>query len=69
MCFTGGYAMATATEDRLLAPVLSEPSNRFPVTPSRRRTIDISRADLDVVKNRCHPGAGVAIDGRSAGAR
>jgi len=25
----------------------------FPVKPSRRRTIDISRADLDVVKNRC----------------
>ena len=53
MCFTGGYALAMATDDRLLAPVLSEPSNPFPVTPSRRRTIDISRADLDVVKNRC----------------
>ncbi len=53
MCFTGGYALAMATDDRLLAPVLSEPSNPFPVTRSRRRTIDISRADLEVVKNRC----------------
>lgn len=53
MCFTGGYALAMATDDRLLAPVLSEPANPFPVTPSRRRSIDISRTDLDVVKNRC----------------
>ena len=53
MCFTGGYALAMATDDRLLAPVVSQPSNPFPVTPSRRRTIDISRADLNVVKNRC----------------
>ena len=26
MCFTGGYALAMATDDRLLAPVLSQPS-------------------------------------------
>ncbi len=53
MCFTGGYALAMATDERLLAPVLSEPSLPLPLTRSRRRSIDISRADLDVVKNRC----------------
>ncbi len=53
MCFTGGYALAMATDERLLAPVLAEPSMPLPVTPSRRRSIDISRADLEVVKNRC----------------
>ena len=53
MCFTGGYALAMATDDRLLAPVLSQPSAPFPVTKSRRRSIDISPDDLAVVKQRC----------------
>lgn len=53
MCFTGGYALAMATDDRLLAPVLSQPS--MPIGPSKaaKRGIDISRADLDRVKHRC----------------
>jgi dienelactone hydrolase len=57
MCFTGGYALAMATDDRLLAPVLSQPSAPFAVTKERRRQIDISRADLERVKERC------AVDG------
>jgi len=53
MCFTGGYALAMATDDRLLAPVLSQPS--IPMTIGKRgaRSIDCSRADLDVVRRRC----------------
>ncbi len=42
MCFTGGFALAMATDDRLLAPVLSQPSMPLGITASRRRTIDIS---------------------------
>jgi dienelactone hydrolase len=57
MCFTGGYALAMATDDRLLEPVLSQPSAPFAVTKSRRRQIDISRSDLERVKERC------AVDG------
>ena len=53
MCFTGGYALAMATDDRLLAPVLSQPSLPFPLTKKQRRNIDISPADLDIVKHRC----------------
>lgn len=53
MCFTGGFALAMATDDRLLAPVLSEPSLPFPVSKAHRASIDISRADLDTVKGRC----------------
>lgn len=53
MCFTGGYALAMATDDRLLAPVLSQPSMPFGLTKGTRSTIDISRADLDRVKHRC----------------
>jgi dienelactone hydrolase len=53
MCFTGGYALAMATDDRLLVPVLSQPSMPIPVTKARRRSIDCSPADLDIVKGRC----------------
>jgi len=53
MCFTGGFALAMATDDRLLAPVLSQPS--LPLGPPGRakRSIDISAADLAIVKQRC----------------
>lgn len=56
MCFTGGFALAMATDERLLAPVLSQPSMPLALTPSRRRTIDISPEDLAVVKQRCAAG-------------
>ena len=53
MCFTGGFALAMAVDDRMLAPVLSQPS--MPVAIGRRRAhnIDISPADLEIVKHRC----------------
>jgi dienelactone hydrolase len=53
MCFTGGYALAMATDDRLLAPVLSQPSMPMPLGKRGRHSIDCSRADLDRVKERC----------------
>jgi dienelactone hydrolase len=56
MCFTGGYALAMAVDDRLLAPVLSQPSMPLGFTARQRRNIDISPADLDRVKKRCAAG-------------
>ena len=53
MCFTGGFALAMAVDDRLVAPVLSQPSLPFGVTAKHRHSIDISPADLAVVKHRC----------------
>jgi dienelactone hydrolase len=53
MCFTGGFALAMATDDRLLAPVLSQPSLPFALTSGRKRSIDISTSDLEVVQGRC----------------
>jgi dienelactone hydrolase len=53
MCFTGGYALAMATDERLLAPVLSQPSMPVGITKAHCRSIDISPAELDVVKRRC----------------
>jgi dienelactone hydrolase len=53
MCFTGGFALAMATDDRLLAPVLSQPSMPMALTAKQKRSIDISPADLEIVKRRC----------------
>ena len=53
MCFTGGFALAMATDDRLLAPVLSQPSLPAAITAKQKHSIDISPADLEIVKRRC----------------
>ncbi|MGW7082153.1 dienelactone hydrolase family protein [Streptomyces sp. NPDC054871] len=53
MCLTGGFALAMATDDRLLAPVLSQPSLPLAVNARRAGTIDISDEELAVVKGRC----------------
>jgi dienelactone hydrolase len=59
MCFTGGYALAMATDDVILAPVLSQPSMPAPLTAKQKRNIDISPADLEIVKGRCAAGLNV----------
>lgn len=56
MCFTGGFALAMAVDDRLLAPVLSQPSLPLAVGRARTDNIDISSEDLDVVEQRCAQG-------------
>ena len=53
MCFTGGYALAMSVDDRMLAPVLSQPSMPMAITKKQARSIDISPADLEIVKHRC----------------
>ncbi len=53
MCFTGGFALAMSVDRRVLAPVLSQPSLPFAIGKSRKRTIDCSPAELDMVAGRC----------------
>jgi len=53
MCFTGGYALAMAVDDRIVAPVLSQPSLPFAITAAQRCTLDISDEDLRAVRHRC----------------
>jgi dienelactone hydrolase len=53
MCFTGGFALAMAVDRRIVAPVLSQPSLPLAITKSRKRTIDCSPAELDMVAGRC----------------
>ncbi len=52
MCFTGGFALATAVEDVVLAPVLSQPSVPFPISAARRRDPGMSDAELATVARR-----------------
>lgn len=53
MCLTGGFALAMATDARLVAPVLSQPSLPVALSAGRSRTIDISPEELAVVRGRC----------------
>src|SRR6202012_1271035 len=52
-CFTGGFALAAAVDDSVLAPVLSQPSTPFPLTPRQRRDPGMSEAELATVADRC----------------
>ncbi|OBK23565.1 dienelactone hydrolase family protein [Mycobacterium asiaticum] len=53
MCFTGGFALAAAVDDSVLAPVLSQPSVPFPLTGKQRRDPGMSETELGVVADRC----------------
>ncbi|NIK58795.1 dienelactone hydrolase family protein [Kribbella shirazensis] len=52
MCFTGGFALATAVEDVVTAPVLSQPSTPFPVSAKLRRDPGLSAGELETVTGR-----------------
>jgi dienelactone hydrolase len=52
MCFTGGFALAAAVDDSVLAPVLSQPSVPFPITGAQRRDPGLSESELQVVVDR-----------------
>jgi dienelactone hydrolase len=51
-CFTGGFALAAAVDDSVLAPVLSQPSLPVPLTPRRRRDPGMSELELNAVADR-----------------
>src|SRR5262245_1572819 len=52
MCFTGGFALGMVLDERMLAPVLSQPSMPFPIGKKRKAAVGISDADLAVVERR-----------------
>lgn len=57
MCLTGGFALAMMVDDIMLAPVLSQPSLPFGVTPAQRRDLGIDDKTLERVKERARHGA------------
>jgi dienelactone hydrolase len=56
MCFTGGFALAMMVDDIVLAPVLSQPSQPFPISRRHKADIGISDEDLAKVKRRTDAG-------------
>ncbi len=59
MCLTGNFALALMVEPVVIAPVLSQPSLPFGITPERRRGLHLSDEDLVVVKERVAAGCPV----------
>lgn len=56
MCFTGGFALATAVEDVVLAPVMSQPSVPFAMGAARKADPGLSEAELQTVAQRTQDG-------------
>lgn len=52
MCYSGGFGLAMAVDDSVLAPVLSQPSLPFGVDKARRADIQMSEADWSRVQER-----------------
>jgi dienelactone hydrolase len=52
-CFTGGFALAAAVDDSVLAPVLSQPSVPIPLGGARRRDTGLSESEMTVISDRC----------------
>ena len=56
MCFTGGFALATAVEESVSAAVMSQPSIPFPLDRTRRRDLGLSPAETVTVTGRTRSG-------------
>jgi dienelactone hydrolase len=52
MCFTGGFALATAVEGAVLASVLSQPAVPFPTSRARRLDPGASAEEMDALAAR-----------------
>ena len=74
-CFTGGFALAAAVDDSVLAPVMSQPSLPLPLTPRQRRDPGLSEAELKIIERRaaeeglCAMGLRFSEDAMSPGDR
>jgi dienelactone hydrolase len=63
MCLTGGFGLAMAVDDTVLAPVLAEPSLPFPLSGAHRRDLGVSDDDLAVVRARAEGDEGLCVLG------
>lgn len=59
MCFTGGFALAMMVDEAVAAPVVAQPSLPFPIGRARAGDLNLSPADLDVVRRRAATGCQV----------
>ena len=51
-CFSGGFALAAAVDDSVLAPVMSQPSLPMPLTPRQRAESGVTDAELKIIEKR-----------------
>jgi dienelactone hydrolase len=61
MCFTGGFALAAAVDDSVLASILSQPAVPFPVGRARQLDAGLSAAEFNRVAERANAGDVCAI--------
>jgi dienelactone hydrolase len=59
MCLTGNFALSLMVDEAVMAPVLSQPSLPFPVSPWHCRALAISDRELAIVKERVTGGVKV----------
>lgn len=59
MCFSGGFALGLMLDATTIAPVLSQPSMPFPLGAERAADLNLTPADLAVVKARAEAGCDV----------
>ncbi|MCB9525226.1 MAG: dienelactone hydrolase family protein [Myxococcales bacterium] len=52
MCLTGGFALAMASDERMLAPVLSQPSLPFALIPGRGKDLGVPADELVRIQRR-----------------
>jgi dienelactone hydrolase len=63
MCFSGGFALALATDKHVLAPVMSQPAipAKLPIRSFSPRSIDVSDADLKTIRGRLDADPGLCV--------
>jgi dienelactone hydrolase len=61
MCFTGGFALAAAVDESVLAAVASQPSTPFPLGRARQLDPGMSAAEFDALAARSTTGAVCAL--------
>lgn len=51
-CWSGGFALAAAVDDSVLAPIMSQPSLPMPLTAKHRSDPGLSEAEMKVIERR-----------------
>jgi len=63
MCFTGGFALATAVDESVSAAVMSQPSVPFPIGRERRADLGLSTDETSEVVRRSRSGLCLMVCG------
>ena len=66
-CFTGGFALAAAVDDSVLAPVLSQPSVPLALSAAHKRDPGFSEGEMKVIEKRAAEGGLCALGLRFSG--